>query len=124
MWDTLAITYEGSNQVRHNKLNLLRRQYELFIMEENEDMQSMFGCFQTTLNKLQSLGRTYDNYDNIDKILRSLSRKQRSQVIALRVVKNLDSMSIDELVRTLRVHEQRLHQDEGIKKEKSLALKT
>lgn len=82
----------------------------------------MFGHFQPILNKLRSPGRTYDNYDNIDKILRSLSREWRLQVITLRVAKNLDSMSIEKLVRTLKVHEQELQQDEGIKNGKSLAL--
>ena len=77
IWDTLAITYEGSSKVKHNKLSLLTCKYELFSMEEGEDIQTMFGRFQTILNELHSLGRHYDNYDHIDKILRSLSRKWR-----------------------------------------------
>ena len=82
----------------------------------------MFGHFQTRLNKLRSLGKTYDNYDHIDKILRSLSRKWRPHVTALRALKTLDTMSLEEPVGTLKVHEQELQQDEGIKKGKSLAL--
>ena len=42
------------------------------------------------MNELHSLGRRYANYDHIDKILRSLSRKWKSQVTALRAIKNLD----------------------------------
>uniref|UniRef100_A0A0R0F0B4 CCHC-type domain-containing protein n=1 Tax=Glycine max TaxID=3847 RepID=A0A0R0F0B4_SOYBN len=91
-------------------------------MEENKDMQCMFGCFQTILNELRSFVRTYDNYDHINKILRSLSRKWRMYVTTLRVLKNLDSMSFEELVNTLKVHEQELQQDNGSKREKSLAL--
>ena len=117
------MTYEGSNQVKCNKLSLLTCKYELFTIEKNEDIQSMFGCFQTILNELRSLGRTYNNYDKIDKILRSLSRKWRLQVTALRVVKYHDSMSIEELVATLKVHEKELQQEEGIKTKKSLTLK-
>ena len=75
MWDTLAITYEGTSQVKRNKLILLTHKYELFSVEEGKDIQSMFGRFQTILNELRSLGRTYDNYDHIDKILRNSSRK-------------------------------------------------
>ncbi|KAL5177323.1 hypothetical protein HKD37_08G023113 [Glycine soja] len=71
-WDILAITYEGSKQVKCNKPDLLTRKYKLFTIEEDEDIQSMFGHFQTILNELQSL------------------------------VKNLDSMSMEELVRTLK----------------------
>ena len=38
MWETLAITYEGSSKVKHNKLSLLTHKYELFSMEEGEDI--------------------------------------------------------------------------------------
>ena len=78
---------------------------------------------QIILNELRSLGRTYDNYDHTDKILRSLFRKWRLQVTTQRALKNLDSMSLNELIGTLKVHEQELQQDEGPKKEKSLALR-
>lgn len=37
--------------------------------------------------------------------------------------KNLDGMSLEELVRILKVHELKLLQDGSIKKEKSIALK-
>ena len=77
MWDTLAVTYEGTSQVKRNKLSLLTRMYELFSMKETKDIKCMFRCFQTIVNELRSLGRTYDNYDHIKKILRTLSRKWR-----------------------------------------------
>nr|KYP55116.1 hypothetical protein KK1_001321 [Cajanus cajan] len=81
MWDTLALTYEGSLEVKRNKLSLLVRKYELFEMEENESIQTMFGRFQTVINELSFLGRTYDNFDHIDKLLRSLPKKWRPQVV-------------------------------------------
>ena len=76
-------------------------------MEEGTNIQSMFGRFQTILNEPRSLSRTYDNYDYIDTILRSLFRKWRPQVIALRTLKNL----VEEFVGTLKVHEQELWQN-------------
>ena len=124
MWHTLVLTYEGLPQVKYNKLSLLTHKYELFTMEDGGDIQAMFGCFQTILNELCCLKKTFDNYDNIEKTLRSLSRKWRSLVTILRIVKNLDSMSIVELIGTLKVHEQELQQDERFKKGKSLAITT
>lgn len=91
-------------------------------MEEDKDIQSMFGDFKTIINELWSLGKTYENYDYIDKILRSLFRKWRPLVTTLRAVKNLDSMSIEELAGTSKVHELKLQHDKGIKKGKSLTL--
>ena len=86
-------------------MSLIAPKHELFSMEEGEDIQSMFRHFQTILNELRSLGRTYDNYNHIDKILRSLSRKWRPHVTMLGALKNRDYMYLEELVSTLKVHE-------------------
>nr|KYP41253.1 hypothetical protein KK1_037375 [Cajanus cajan] len=118
MWDTLAITYEGSFEVSI----LLARKYELFKMEENKSIQTMFGRFQTIVNELFVLGRTYDNFDHIDKLLRSLPRKKRPQVIALKASKNLKKLSLEELIGLLKVYELELQQDDARRKQKSIAL--
>nr|KYP57053.1 hypothetical protein KK1_003307 [Cajanus cajan] len=112
MWDTLALTYEGSLEVKRNKLSLLARKYELFEMEESESIQTMFGRFQTIVNELSFLGRTYDNFDHIDKLLRSLPRKWRPQVTTLRASKNLEKLSLEELIGLIKVHELELQQDD------------
>nr|KYP32359.1 hypothetical protein KK1_046982 [Cajanus cajan] len=122
MWDTLVLTYEGSLLVKRNKLSMLVCKYELFEMEENESIQAMFGRFQTIINELSFLGRTYDNFDHIDKLLRCLPRKWRPQVIALRASKKLKKISLEELIRLLKVHELELQQDDAGRKQKSIAL--
>nr|KYP35862.1 hypothetical protein KK1_043068 [Cajanus cajan] len=122
MWDTLALTYEGSLDVKRYKLSLLARKYELFEMEESASIETMFGRFQTIVNKLSFLGRTYDNFHNIDKLLRSLPRKWRPQVTSLRASKNLEKLSLEELIELLKVHELELQQDDARRKQKSIAL--
>nr|KYP54354.1 hypothetical protein KK1_000541 [Cajanus cajan] len=116
MWDTLALTYEGSLEVKRNKLSLLAHKYELFKMEENESIQTMFGRFQTIVNEFSFLGRTYDNFDHIDKLLRSLPRKWRPRVTALRASKNLEKLSLEELIGLLKVHELELQQEDAGRK--------
>ncbi|XP_020231872.1 uncharacterized protein LOC109812339 [Cajanus cajan] len=116
MWDTLALTYEGSLEVKPNKLSLLVRKYELFEMEENESIQIMFGRFQTIVNELSFLGTTYDNFDHVDKLLHSLPRKWRPQVIVLIASKNLEKLSLEELIGLLKVHELELQQDDAGRK--------
>lgn len=56
-WDMLVVTYGGSNKIKRNKLNFLTRQYELFTVIDNENVQAMFSRFQTILNELKSLGK-------------------------------------------------------------------
>nr|KYP56548.1 hypothetical protein KK1_002789 [Cajanus cajan] len=122
MWDTLGLTYEGSLEVKHNKLSLLAYKYELFEMEESKSIQTMFGRFQSIVNELSFLGRTYDNFDHIDKLLRSLPRKWRPQVTTLKASKNLEKLSLEELIGLLKVHELELQQDDVGRRQKSIEL--
>ncbi|GAV58592.1 UBN2 domain-containing protein, partial [Cephalotus follicularis] len=62
MWDRLEITYEGTNQVKDAKISMLVHQYELFQMNEDEDIKSMFTRFTNIINALQSLDKTFSNY--------------------------------------------------------------
>ncbi|GAV85750.1 LOW QUALITY PROTEIN: UBN2 domain-containing protein, partial [Cephalotus follicularis] len=61
MWDRHEITYEGTNQVKDAKISMLVHDYELFSMNENEDIKSMFTRFMNIINALQSLDKTYSN---------------------------------------------------------------
>ena len=123
IWDTLALAHEGSSQVKESKISMLVHQYELFKMGEHENIDQMFGRFQTIINGLRSLGKNYDNQDHIRKILRSLSRQWRPKVTAIQEAKNLASLTMEELLGSLKVHELELQEKESSRKGKSIALK-
>ncbi|GAV76804.1 UBN2 domain-containing protein, partial [Cephalotus follicularis] len=55
MWDRLEVTYEGTNQVKDAKINMLIREYEMFSMKENENISGMFVRFTNIIHSLQSL---------------------------------------------------------------------
>ncbi|RDY03306.1 hypothetical protein CR513_13137, partial [Mucuna pruriens] len=82
IWDTFTLAYKGVSQ-------MLVHQYELFKIEDNEIIYLMLGRFQTIVNNLTSLRKTYYNYDHITKILRSLPKSWRPQVTALQASKDL-----------------------------------
>ncbi|GAV58589.1 UBN2 domain-containing protein, partial [Cephalotus follicularis] len=55
MWDRLEVTYEGTNQVKEAKISMLVHDYEMFTMNENEDIKSTFSRFTNIINALQAL---------------------------------------------------------------------
>ncbi|GAV58052.1 UBN2 domain-containing protein, partial [Cephalotus follicularis] len=59
MWDRLEITYKWTNQVKDAKISMLVHEYELFQMNEDEDIKSMFTRFTNIINALQSLHKTF-----------------------------------------------------------------
>ncbi|GAV71277.1 LOW QUALITY PROTEIN: zf-CCHC domain-containing protein/UBN2 domain-containing protein, partial [Cephalotus follicularis] len=74
MWDRLEVTYEGTNQVKDAKISMLVHEYELFSMNEDEDIKSMFIRFTNIINALQSLDKTYSNSELVRKILRKFKK--------------------------------------------------
>ena len=93
-------------------------------MDEDETIESMFSRFQTLVAGLKVLDKGYTTADHAKKIVRSLPKKWRPMVTALKLSKDLNSISLEELVSSLRSHEIELEEDEPQKKVKSIALRS
>ncbi|GAV57036.1 UBN2 domain-containing protein, partial [Cephalotus follicularis] len=105
MWDRLEVTYEGTNQVKDAKISMLVHDYELFSMNENEDIKSMFTRFTNIINALQSLDKTYSNSELVRKILRCLPRSWMPKVTTIEEAKSLNLLPLEDLLGSLMMHE-------------------
>ncbi|GJS62629.1 retrovirus-related pol polyprotein from transposon TNT 1-94 [Tanacetum coccineum] len=127
IWKTLLITHQGNNQVKDNKIDLLVQQYEQFIISEDESIDSAFARFNTIITSLKALDEGYSSKNYVRKFLRALHPKWRAKVTAIEESKDLTSLSLDELIGNLKVHEMIIKKDSEIVKakveRKSLALK-
>src|ERR1044072_7209805 len=93
-------------------------------MEDHENVESMFARFQMLVAGLRVLDKGYSTADHVKKIIRSLPAKWGPMVTALKVAKDLNSISLEELISSLRSHEIELQEDEPRRKVKSVALKS
>ncbi|GJX69005.1 retrovirus-related pol polyprotein from transposon TNT 1-94 [Tanacetum coccineum] len=127
IWKTLLITHQGNNQVKDNKIDLLVQQYEQFVISEDESIDSAFARFNTIITSLKALNDGYSSKNYVIKFLRVLHPKWRAKVTAIEESKDLTSLSLDELIGNLKVHEMIIKKDSEIVKakveRKSLALK-
>ncbi|XP_057444340.1 uncharacterized protein LOC130736536 [Lotus japonicus] len=123
VWEALGLAYEGTANVRQDKVSLLVGEYETFKMKENERIDDMFGRFQIIVNGLRNLDRKYESVDQITKILRCLPRRWRPEVTAIQEAKDLSTLRLEDLLGSLKVHEIELAHDEGLKKQKNIASK-
>jgi len=103
---------------------MLVHQYELFRMKEDESIETMYSRFQTLVSGLQILKKSYVAPDHVNKILRSLPAKWRPKVTTIEEAKDLNTLSVEDLISSLKCHEIRLNEHEPIKKSKSIALKS
>ncbi|GJZ96721.1 zf-CCHC domain-containing protein [Tanacetum coccineum] len=126
-WKNLLITHQGNNQVKDNKIDLLVQQYEQFVIFEDESIDSAFARFNTIITSLKALDECYFSKNYARKFLRALHPKWRAKVTTIEESKDLTSLSLDELIENLKVHEMIIKKDSEIVKVKgerrSLALK-
>ncbi|GJS23146.1 reverse transcriptase domain-containing protein [Tanacetum coccineum] len=127
IWKTLLITHESNSQVKDNKIDLLVQQYEQFVISEDESIDNAFTRFNTIITSLKALDEGYSSKNYVRKFLRALHPKWRAKVTAIEESKDLTSLSLDELIGNLKVHEMIIKKDSEIVKakveRKSLALK-
>ena len=129
MWDKLSIIHEGTSQVKDTKISMLVHDYELFKVNENETINDMFSRFTNITNELKRLGKIYSSKDLVTKILRSLPRRWESKVTAIQEAKDLNILSLDDLLGSLTTHEiilnnQREEDESKMKDRKVVAFKS
>ncbi|GKC40219.1 hypothetical protein Tco_1052603 [Tanacetum coccineum] len=114
IWKTLLITHQGNSQVKDNKIDLLVQQYEQFVISEDESIDSAFARFNTIITSLKALDEGYSSKNYVRKFLRALHPKWRAKVTAIEESKDLTSLSLDELIGNLKVHEMIIKKDSDI----------
>ncbi|MQL76298.1 hypothetical protein Taro_008682 [Colocasia esculenta] len=60
MWETIKLTYEGTNKVKETRIDILVTQYEKFQMEPGESISQMYNDFIEIINGLTGLGKKFN----------------------------------------------------------------
>lgn len=87
-------------------------------MNEEENIDEMYSRFTSIVNELRSLGKIYSPHDRIRKILKCLSSTWRPMVTTIAQAKDLNTLTLEDLIGTLRAHELLLQEDKPLKRKK------
>ena len=101
------------------------RKYELFEMGNCETVLDMYTRLTHITNKLKSFGKTFTTKELVRKILRFLPKTWEAKVTAIQEAKDLEAISLDELISNLQTYELRRNsqQQEETKKDWGITLK-
>nr|KYP46978.1 hypothetical protein KK1_031401 [Cajanus cajan] len=93
-------------------------------MKDNETIDEMFGWFQTILSGLKSLETKFSQTHNNLKILESLPKVWELKATSISKAHHLKTLTLDELLKTLRVHEVYLNNKGCLKANDFFSLRT
>ncbi|XP_070046941.1 uncharacterized protein [Nicotiana tomentosiformis] len=126
IWEALQTAHEGTTQVKQSKIDMLTTEYELFRMKDDESIYDMHTRFTSIINKLHSLGEIIPRNKLVRKIFSVLPSSSESKVNVITEAKDLQKLTIDELVGNLKTYEMKKKDNEirETKRQKNLVLKT
>ncbi|XP_038971188.1 uncharacterized protein LOC120104336 [Phoenix dactylifera] len=115
-WETLQEEFQGDKKVRAIKLQSLRRDFENMRMKENESVKDYSTRFLELVNQMKIYGEEMSDRKLVEKILISLPEKFDPMVAVIEETKDLSKLSVQELLGSLKSHEQRLewHSEKSI----------
>ena len=97
----LETTYEGTNNVKDTKLQMLTTQFEKLRMSEDESLDSFYSKLNEVVIGKFNLGEKTEDSKVIRKILWSLLESFRAKVTAIEERKDLDEIKVQELASNL-----------------------
>ena len=104
-WNILQPVHEGTKTVKINKLQQLTSKFESIRMSDDESFDEFYAKLNDIVNSAYNLGEVYVQPKIFRKILRSLTEDFRPKVTAITESKDVDSIPVDELVRSLQSYE-------------------
>ena len=112
---------EGTKAVKINKLQQLTSRFESIRMFNDETFDEFYAKLNDIVNSAFNLGEVYDQPKVVKNILRSLTENFRPKVTAITESKDVDTIPVDELVKSLQSYDSDLPKTN---KSKSMALKS
>eukprot|EP00253_Pinus_taeda_P009455 PITA_09455 len=107
IWDKIVLSYEGDDQVKRAKLQVLRIQYENLRMYNDESVANYFLRVDEIVNCMKNLVEKVKEAVVVEKVIRSLSPRFESKVSAIEEKENLQNLKMSQLHGILTSYEMR-----------------
>lgn len=121
------MAHKETTQIKKAKIDNLNRKYELFWMLEKETIKVCNTRFTAIVNENDSLGELIPTGKAIRKLLCVLPDSWERKMEAIMEARDLDVLTMDELIGIILTYEQKKNQEKDLskkRKEKNLILMT
>ena len=122
-WLTLKVKSGGVSRIRKARIQSLKRDYVNLSMDDDDLFLDYFGKLSCVVNELRSLGEVITDAEVAAKLLRSISGKFNVITTSIEQFQDLETITLEEVIGTLKVHEDKLKARMVKREEKSLLAK-
>ena len=122
-WTIIETAYEGTQAVKTAKLQRLTSSFEEIRMAEDETFDEFYAKLKDIVNSAFNVGVSIAKSKIVRKILRSLPERFHAKITVIEEVKDIDQITLTELVGNLQTYEMGLGSMGKGGKSRNLALK-
>lgn len=105
IWDSMKQKRKGTTKVKKEKLQSLRREFELLGMREGESISEYFARTLVIVNKMKLQGNNMNQTTVVEKVMRSLPQGFNYVVCSIEESDDITTLSINDFQGKLLVHE-------------------
>ncbi|GAV87267.1 UBN2 domain-containing protein, partial [Cephalotus follicularis] len=105
-WDTLKEEFQGSERTRAIRLLHLRIEYANLKMKASESVKDFVSRLMEIVNQMKIYGKKFTDQIVVEKVLISLTENFDSKISAIEESKDLSTLTVIDLIKSLQAHEQ------------------
>lgn len=107
-WGAIKVMSLGADKVRKAKAQTLKCEFEALCMKETEELDEFHLKLSNLVTNIRALGEKVEEAYVVKKLLRAVPSKFLQITSAIEQFGNLEDMSVEEIVGSLKAHEERL----------------
>jgi uncharacterized membrane protein YgcG len=112
-WESLVLCNFGVDRVRKAKVSTLKHEFDSLTFEAGESIDDFGTCLSRITNQLAVLGFEYKEEEIVRRFLAALPPKFEQIATSIETLCDLDTITVDELIRWLKPSEERINRNNG-----------
>jgi uncharacterized membrane protein YgcG len=112
-WESLVLRNVGVDRVHRAKASTLKREFDSLTFETGESIDDFGTRLSRITNQLAVLGFEYKEEEIVRQFLAALPPKFEQIATSIETLCDLDTITVDELIRRLKPSEERINRNQG-----------
>lgn len=108
VWEAIKTLCQGSDRVKAARIQTLKSEFEAMHMKENEQIDEFYMKINGLVTNIRALGEEMKESYVVKKFLRAVPSKFLQITSTMEQFGNLETMTLEEAVGSLKAHEERL----------------